>query len=329
MITQKDIAKEAKVTVPTVSRALSGDKEIAQATREQITEIAFRLGYKPRRGVSENARIMGVIIPDMSSGFFTDILADIDQVLSELGYIPLYAPYDFDDDSYMRAFELCKKWNTVGILAISLIDRMAGFVRRFTTVNAIPVVMLMHQVGNAYDFLDGVSVDLTGALTEAISLWKKNGHKKIGLMTDTINYKARGQEFAAAFRDNGFEEGMYPVFLSEERFEEGGYLCMKKMLKRGRYPSALIVGYDHFAIGACKAVREAGIRIPEDIALCGIDNLSMDAYINPALSSIATPVREMIRTAMDYMKKLLHDDGSKPIYKTTLYGKLFVRESML
>lgn len=328
MVTLKDIAREANVTVSTVSRALKGDSEIALATRNRIMEIAFRLGYRHRREGQGRMHIMGVIIPDMNSGFFTDILVALDQQLSETEYAPLYVPYYFDDDSCKKAFEFCKRRNVEGIFAVSMTSQMAFYVRQFTEVNAIPVVAILPQAGDFYNFLDEVRVDLTGAIQEAIALFVKNGHKKIGLMTDVMNYKIRGLEYETAFRNNGLMEGDYSVFLEEARFEEGGYRCMMKALKSSKCPTAFIIGYDQFAIGACRAVREMGLRIPEDIAICGIDNLGMDAYINPALASIATPTKEMVRVAINYMKKALQGDEERPVYRTALNGKLYVRETM-
>lgn len=327
MTTLKDIAKEAGVNVSTVSRALKGDTEIAKDTRERISDIAFRMGYRDRKK-KDKTHIIGIIIPDMTSGFFANILVEMDRRLSEIGYTPIYCPFFFDDDSCKKAMEICLKHRVEGIFLICAPPKMSRYVEQYVNYNRIPIVSLI-PIHGGYHFMDSVRIDYAPALSEAIWLMKQKGHQKIGIMTDAMNYDFRRAEFEEAFRANGISEKEVPVYLHEERFEKGGYLAMKKALADPMRPTAFLVGYDHFAFGAYRAINEAGLSIPKDVAMCSFDDVSTSAYLTPSLTSIASPIQELVELGMNYMVKMLDDENKeKAIYRTTLNCQLNVRESI-
>ncbi len=327
MTTLKDIAREAGVNVSTVSRALKGDTEIAEATRQRINDIAFRLGYHPKKK-EDKTYTVGIIIPDMISDFFTNILVEFDCELSKIGYTPLYTPFFFDDDSCKKALDICRMRCVEGIFIVCAPLKMSDYIKKYVAYNHLPIIALM-PAPNYFSFMDSVRIDIVPALEEAIWILKQKGHKKIGVMTDEMNYGFRRGEFKEAFCANEIDEKEIPVYLNKERFERGGYLAMKGALKEKDHPTAFLMGYDQYAIGAYRAICEAGLAIPEDIAICSIDNISMASYLTPSLSSIAFPVKEAVELSVNYMVKALDDEQKeKAIHRTTLNSKLMIRESM-
>lgn len=327
MATLQDIANKSGFNISTVSRALKGDKEIAAETRAKITEIAKEMGYKPRRSASASRQnVIGVVIPDMHSEFFTNMLAVIDRELCAIGCIPFYAIFNYDDRTLIHALDLCKTNQVEGVIAIGLNAATETFLSQYVAVNTFPVVAVA-PIGE-YAFLNCVKLDIRPSLTRAISTFLKKGKHKLALATDYMNYSFRKEDFDFAFLSNGLKEGDYQVVLTEERFEEGGYKSMKQMLLSRTRPDAILSGYDRFAIGQMRAIKEAGVRIPEDIAICAIDNISMSEYLHPSLSSVASPIDEMLAIAVKYLLDAIKRGDNMPIYNTVLKSRLILRESV-
>jgi LacI family transcriptional regulator len=330
VITLKDIALKAGVNVSTVSRALNKNSDISGTTRESILRIAAELGYRPNYAAQTLAgkasKLVGVLIPDIRSGYFDTIIGFLEEFLTAQGYSPILAITDFDLKREIEALELFCNRQVDGIL-VSL-PTNAGILRHIDEVRAtyhIPVVLL--ESLTHWDNYDDVMVDDAFGMTAAVEYLKGKGHTDFGFLTDETNYPIRFPMFRAALESNGLAVNEDFVRVSTERFEKGGYLAMKALLASGTRPTALLAGYDSIAIGAMRVIYEAGLRIPEDFAIVGNDNIPEASFLYQCLTTIAPPVRELARMGTELLLEKIGDPENKVVHNIRLRPELIIRET--
>ncbi|MEV5708541.1 LacI family DNA-binding transcriptional regulator [Actinoallomurus sp. NPDC052274] len=296
-----DIAAQAGVSEATVSRVLNGRQGVAPATRQAVIDALDVLGYeRPVRLRPPRSGLIGLIVAELDNPIFPAFAQVIENTLAVHGYTAVLgalAPGGINEDDYT---DLLLERGVSGIVFVSGLhaDSQAdhGRYKRLTD-RGLPIVLI-----NGYaEGVDAtfVSSDEVGAMELAVAHLAHLGHRRIGL--------AVGQErFVPVIRKTeGYRRGMAEHLGVAEVDDwivntiftvEGGEAAAKRLLDQGC--TAICCGSDMMAIGAIRAVRQRGLRVPEDVSVIGFDDSPLMAYVDPPLTTVRQPVREMALVAV-------------------------------
>lgn len=298
-VTSHQVAREAGVSQPTVSRALSGDTNVAEKTRAHVIEVAQRLGYFPnaaaRSLITNRTFTVGVVIEDVINPFYAQLLN------------PLY--YEFLEKGYRVALIQQGEQRRMekDLMPLVIGNALDGVV--FTSVTAdsrppeilqeeeYPMVLLNRYVEDVD--ADRVTADnFEGARLAAHHL-AELGHERIGIIGGP-DYTSTGRD-----RSKGFQKGLdhFGLSIAEEsrrigRYStENGYLSCLEILEQKHPPTAIFCANDVVALGALNAAKKAGIEVPGDLSIIGFDDLDLSRWEITRLSTIHQPISEMAGVA--------------------------------
>jgi LacI family transcriptional regulator len=330
VVTLRDIAQRARVNISTVSRALNDNAEVSEATKRTIIKIAEELGYRPNQAArtlaGKSSRLIGVLLPDIRSGYFDSMMTHLGEFLGESGYSPLLTMTDFELKKEVEALELFCDRQVAGIfVALPLNDKIRDNLGKVREGYGIPIVLL--ESLQHWESFDDVMIDDAYGIGLAIDHLMAKGHRDIGFMTDEWNYPIRFPMFKRALAERGLEARPDFVHVSKHRFELGGFEAMGSLLSSGTRPTAVIAGYDSIAIGALKALYEAKLRVPDDMAVVGNDDIPESSFLYQALTTIAPPVRELASMGTHIMIEKIEDPANKVVHNINLRPELIIRET--
>ncbi|MGI5156532.1 LacI family DNA-binding transcriptional regulator [Microbispora sp. CA-102843] len=324
-----DIAVQAGVSEATVSRVLNGKPGVAPGTRQAVLTALDVLGYeRPPKLRQQHTGLIGLILPELNNPIFPAFAQVIENALVLSGYTAVLCtqtPGGIAEDDYT---DLLLERGVSGIIFVSGLhaDSRSDRSRYLRLIElGLPMVLI-----NGYrPDIDAhfISNDDAAALDMAVSHLASLGHRRIGL--------AVGQErFVPTIRKtNGFRRAMAEytgvadtteLVLNTLYTVEGGQSAAQQLLDRGC--TAICCGSDIMAIGAIRGIRQAGLRVPEDVSVVGFDDSPMTAYLDPPLTTIRQPVREMGLAAV---ASLLDEIRGLPAPRTELLHRpeLVVRRS--
>ncbi|MCW2919184.1 MAG: transcriptional regulator, LacI family [Actinomycetia bacterium] len=324
-----DIAAHAGVSEATVSRVLNGKPGVASATRQAVLTALDVLGYeRPPRLRQQRAGLIGLIIPELTNPIFPAFAQVIENALAMAGYTAVLCtqtPGGITEDDYT---ELLLERGVAGIIFVNGLHADSRSDRgRYTrlTDRGLPIVLLNgYRSGLEVPF---ISNDDVASLEMTVAHLASLGHRRIGL--------AVGQErFVTSIRrTEGFRHGMAQHLGTTDVDDlivntlftiEGGQAAANQLLDRGC--TAICAGSDIMAIGAIRGVRQRGLRVPEDVSVVGFDDSLLTAYLDPPLTTIRQPVRDMGLAAVS---SLLDEIGGAKAPRTELLYRpeLVVRRS--
>ncbi|GEO28135.1 LacI family transcriptional regulator [Alicyclobacillus acidoterrestris] len=334
MTTIYDIAKRAGVSATTVSKVLNGYPDVSMKTREKVQRITDELGYRPnavaRSLVTRRSMTIGVFFQDhVNSGFrhpfLHDVIASFKDVVGATGYDLLFFS-DLREDSATQGFVSRAKHRDVDglfLLGVPRTNPGLGALSR----SQIPVVSVdLDLFGPRASYLCS---DNVGGARKAIQCLVENGHRKIAFIGDRfgtkpghdrmLGYQLGIQEWALPYRSEWVISGDFT--------ESSGYQAFQKLLGASELPTAIFCASDMMAIGAMKAIAEAGYRPGVDISIVGFDDISLARYVTPALTTIRQNTEEMGQRAAKELLELMNT-SSKPPSVMTVETELIVRDSV-
>jgi len=318
------IAKEARVSVATVSRVLNNFPYVEDTTRKNVLKIIKKYNYAPNffaRGLSsKKSEIIALFTPinfSTNSFYFTEILKGINEETAASGYNLLLPSPIFED--YLKLFTE-KKIDGAILLAPSKKDPKIKilFEKKF------PAVLVNSKIRN----IPRVDIDNHLATETLLSHLLKLGHKKIAFIAGPSS-SANAQERLRA----------YKVFLKKHKlpsknkwilkgnFElEKAYLSVRKLfLSNSDLPTAVFASNDLMAIGALKALKELNYPVPQKVSVTGFDDIDMAAHINPTLTTIRQPLRQLGREAVSLLIKIIKNQPTQR--EIILESEMVLRES--
>ena len=335
-VTIYDIADRADVSIATVSRVFNDHPRVSEATRRRVFRVAEDLGYQPHASAQslarQNTQLISAVVPMMTSFFFMEVLRGIQDRLDESAYdLLVYASRTLDrvDGQLARA---AQPGRTDGLMLVST-PITADRARRLKASRR-PVVL----VDSEHDAFDSVAVDNRRGGQEAVRHLLAQGHERIGLVLPvetSVPASERRAGYADALAEAGLDLDERLVVPAEWDLDHDGYTryagyCgMKTLLERfahdpaGR-PTAVFVAADVMALGAMRAVREAGLACPDDVALVGFDDEASSAYVG--LTTLAQPMVEMGKLATEKLLRRLRDPDTPPSH-TVFAPRIVVRET--
>jgi LacI family transcriptional regulator len=302
----KEVALKAGVSIATVSRVLNDKGPVAVETRQRILAAIEQLRYVPhgaaRSLITNQTDTTGVLLPDLYGEFFSEVIRGIDLAARRSGFHVLISGFH-SDRAEIEAVLRALRGRVDGLIVLSP-DVDAQSLRR-NLPETLPVVLLNTPVdGDGADF-DAINLDNHGGAFAMVRHLAGLGHRRIAFL--------RGPEENADARERlrGYRDALLSLEIAGEGAlelggdfsEESGYRAGQRLLALQPRPTAVFAANDSMAIGCLFALREAGARVPGDIALAGFDDIPIARYITPSLSSVHVPIAELGTRAME---RLLH-----------------------
>lgn len=310
MATIKDVAREAGVSVATVSRVFNESGPVSEDARVRVRDAATKLCFVPhgvaRSLITSKTHTIGVLLPDLYGEFFSETIRGMDLAAQRHGYQVLVSS-SHDSKAEIEAALLAMRGRVDGLIAMSPHLDVPSLVANVPAT--LPIVLLNCAVpGDRYDVLTIENKRGAHAMVQhLLSL----GHREIAMITGGEgNYDAteRLLGYRKAMREAGItvpNEWEIPGDFSEV----AGYSAVEKLLALSPRPTAVFAANDSMAIGAMSALREAGLRVPEDMAVGGFDDVPMARYMSPPLTSVHVAIAEL---GAKTVRTLLHavDNGN-------------------
>lgn len=328
--TINDVAKLAGVSTTTVSHIINGTRYVSDELKTRVENAIDQLGYRPnslarglRRGESKT---IGLIVPDNSNPFFAEILRAIENIGHENDYSVILCNSDGDLEKEISYTELLYAKQVDGIVFITTNNSVEHLQKQ--SGNGIPFVIVdrdLHLKDN-----DVILVDNFKGGYEATRYLLNLGHKKIACITGPSRLTPSADRVA------GFQKAMDDAevqvnanYLVTGDFQvEGGEAAMGKILALPERPTAVFACNDMMALGAMRAIRKAALSVPADISLVGFDDIVLTSVVSPALTTVAQPIDEIARSAVEFLiERMQNRESTQEAKKVVLPTKLVIRES--
>jgi len=328
--TIKDIARKAKVSYATVSRALNHRYGVKRETRERVLEAASALNYSPNalaRGlVSRRTLSMGLLVPDITNPFFAEVARGVEDGAQEAGYSIFLCNANWDRSREERHLALLAEKRVDGIIMAPVADRADAVETGLPA--GIPLVYVNSAprgTENSYVVIDNVR---GGCL--AVQHLIDAGYQTIGFIgasEDSATLEERLAGFRLAMRRNGRDVEESFIQLGDFH-RETGYHIIQDMIQAGRVPRAVFCENDLLALGVMQGARDKGLAVPEDLAIVGFDDIPLASYPEIRMSTVCQPKCDMGRMAVGILlDKLAADDPGAVSRRILLEPELVVRRS--
>lgn len=322
-VTIREVARQAGVSVATVSRVMNKSGPVSAATRERVERVAEALRYSPHGGarglITRRTGTLGVILPDLYGEYFSEVIRGMDQATQRAGYNLLLSS-SHEDRSEIEAAVRAMRGRVDGLVLMSP-DIGAGELMD-AVWPSLPVVLLNTDHSGAAGF-HTINVDNYGGSYAMVRHLASLGHERIGLIGGSPgNHDARERRrgYEAALLEAGLEvRGAWHV---ESDFRKSGGWAAARVLMAGRErPTAVFAANDAMAVGAMSALQELGLSVPGDVGVAGFDDVPLARYVSPALSSVHVGNSELGARAVELVLGSLEREGEEPrheVVPTTL-----------
>ena len=328
MTSIKDVAREVGMSTATVSRALRGMPRVSEATRRRVLEVAERLDYVASPHAvslaSGQTRAVGVVVPFVTRWFYGSVVHGAEELLREAGYDLLLYNLAGDPEARHRVFSthlLRKRVDAVLVLTLTPTDEEAAALTRLGRPVAI--------VGGRVAGWSSVRIDDVATARTAMGHLLGLGHRRIGYVGGSLENQL---DFSAPLdRLTGYREAMAEAGLPVDPAWEvagdftvrGGSAAARVLLAQQPRPTAIFAASDEMAIGVVHAARRAGLRVPEDLSVVGIDDHEMAELFE--LTTVSQPAHEQGRLAARLLLDAIEADGSPEPETITVPTELVVR----
>ncbi len=324
----REIAKLAGVSSATVSRVINGSTLVTEETTRRVQKIIDDLEFVPNTSAihlkSGKSYIYGIIIPDLTNPFFTELVKIFEEVLVENDRELLVANTDFHLTKAQRSIQrmLLRRVDGVAMLASEFESApLESLVR-----NKIPVV-----TADRYHTANGMSdiaVNFADGMAQLVAHLKQLGHHRLGFIGGSaglVTSRVRRESFLDAMAKQGLSSG--EGWMADGNYRiDGGSAAMASILSQPELPTAIITANDLTAIGALRTAHEYGLRIPEDISIAGCDDIEMSGIVYPPLTTLRISRREYAGMLLEALSAV-GEDLTKPGRQFTLPMRLVVRKS--
>jgi LacI family transcriptional regulator len=323
-MTIKDIARESGYSVGTVSRALNDEPGVSAKTKAAIMEVVDKYQFK----LNDNARHLkkrskdgiAIIIKGMDNLFLASLLQQIQTRIEQRNHPCMVYYLNEDDDEVEMAKQISRERQPVGIL---FLGSNANFFKEKFMGITVPCALVTTSAKELhYDNLSSVCTDDVAAARYAIEFLLEKGHRQIGILSGKMD-----SSDAAMYRFEGckatFEE--YGVSFDPRRQMESawfsmtdGYYAMDRLLSKYKELTAVFAMSDLMAIGAIRAIRDHGLRVPEDVSVMGFDGIEIGNFISPRLTTIRQHRERIAERSVDILLECV-DNGAQAVHEIEPY----------
>lgn len=320
------VAELAGVSIATVSRVLNNSKPVNAATREKVEAAVAQLGYRAnaigRILRKAESRMLLVMVPDFANPYYAEIVQGVEAVTKQRGYHILLADAPKDWSTGATALEALHNRLADGVICLAHLDPNAALQQ---TLRELPWVACSEFMPDSD--IPHVSIDHRQAAIDAVQYLINRGHRSIALISAQEDYlwaQQRREGYLTALQRAGLRVDPRLMQTMPTTSYADGAQAMGTLLTAESLPSAVFAVSDTLAIGAIKALRRAGRRVPDDVAVIGFDNLPLSDVFEPGLTTIAQPMRQLGAVATELLLDRL---AGRPTASRTLSHTLIIRES--
>ncbi len=331
--TLKDIAKALNVSTATVSRALANRSDVNQETKKLVLEEAKKQNYRPNpialRLQNKRSKTIGLVVPEFKSSFFPMVIAGIQKVMDEFGFQLLITESQESMEVERRNLRLLENNMVEGIL-ISITREGENSDLYQELINSEMPIVFFNRVCSKVVASKVVIDDYKRAFFATEHLIY-SGFKKIYHFSGPENLmvsKERKKGFLDAMKKHHLEVTDKSV-LTAGVFMDKGFSAMQSLIEKNDIPEAVFCFNDPTALGALKAIKEAGLKCPEDVALVGFSETEIAQLVDPPLTSVEQPTFEMGETAARILLDQITKSPPPPPETICLNAKLNVRKSSI
>jgi LacI family transcriptional regulator len=327
--TIRDIAREAGVSVATISRVLNRQPHVAPETRATVLRVVRERGFSRNRSAralsGAPTGLVGVTLPYIRASYFAQIVAALAEALYEQDMRPILCPTLHEHDREVGLLERLMHGTTDG--AVLILPSESSEELRTLSEYGYPFVVLDPRVPVGQNIPSVSAANMTGAI-DATEHLLRLGHRRIAAITGFAGWCATEERligYRAALTRAGVP--LDAALEIESNFEiGGGYSVAGRLLDSPSPPTAIFAFNDNLAIGVLQAARARGLRVPDDLSLVGFDDSEEAPLVTPALTSVRQPLAEMGRMAVALLVRLLEQRGAETL-KFELSTTLVVRGS--
>lgn len=331
MTTMKDVAKEAGVSIATVSRVINDQTLVSTELRERVQAAMSKLDYHPsnvaRSLRRQQTQTVAVVVPQLDQPFFSTLTFAIQQRLFIEDYYTFTCSTMESEAEEAAYIEMLLGQRVDGVI-VAPTGRSAQNIHRLISGN-IPVILVDRQVPGITD-IDHVLFDNKQGGQVGMQHLLDLGHRHIAIIgapahSGAIRRRIEGAQAAARQRP---DVQLHVQVVDREKIQQFdiGYQIAHDLLRQANRPTAVFALTDTAAVGAMHAANEIGLRIPEDVSIVGFDNIPMAKYSLPALTTVAQPIHDMGAQTADILLKRLVDRHTEPVHIVSK-AQLIVRKS--
>lgn len=328
MATIQDVVRLSGVSVATVSRVLHNSPNVLPATREKVLAAIRELDYHPNRLAqqfrTQRTKLVMVLLPRLGDSFYSEILKGIEAVASEAGYHILIANTGNNAELARFSYESVIQKQCDGI-----IDFSACLPKEYMEEVAWqnPVVVGCRYLINTS--IPNVTIDNLAASREMTEYMLNLGHRRIAYIsgpTELALYRSRMYGYREALEARGIPVDEKIIRIAEPEIQ-GGYDAATQLLRSGEKFTAIVTSGDTLAVGAIKALQDRNLRVPEDVAVSGFDDIELSALLSPTLTTIRQPRNLIGRQSMVKLLGRISGNDENPSEQIVLPYELVIRLS--
>lgn len=326
-VTIKEVALRAGVSIATVSRAFNDSSVVDERTKERVKKAAHELHYVPsalgRNLSTRKTNAIGLLLPDLFGEFFSEVIRGSDETAQQFHYHLIVSSSHSSKDEIDAALK-AMRGRVDGLIVMS--PHVDAQILYANLPHHLPVVLMNCKVdGDSYD---SVTIDNYGGAYRIARHILDHGHKRVAILKGTennIDALERLRGYRAAVADARYRCEI--VELAGDFSEASGYDAVKTLLRGTSRPTAILASNDAMAIGALSALRDAGIAIPDEIALAGFDDIPIASYLTPSLTTVHIGINSLGVNAVEVVLHAIREKNNHQKRQLSLPTTLSIRES--
>lgn len=310
-VTIYDVAREANVSMATVSRVVNGNPNVKPITRKKVLDVIKQLGYRPNavaRGLaSKKTTTVGVMIPDISNVFYAELARGIEDIATMYKYNIILSNSDENEDKELQVLNTLLGKQVDGIIYMG--ERISEQLQEEFDRSPAPVVLAGSV--DAANKIASVNIDYKQASYEAVSRFTKNGRKKIafisGSLDEPVNSELKLGGYREALKEAKIKFNEDYVLESAYNYE-AGVKAWEQLNSLKATPDAIYVADDELAMGVLNAALDAGVKVPEELEIVTSNNTKLTLMARPQLSTVVQPLYDIGAVAMRLLTKLMANE---------------------
>ncbi|MBC6315515.1 catabolite control protein A [Listeria grandensis] len=310
-VTIYDVAREANVSMATVSRVVNGNPNVKPITRKKVLDVIKQLGYRPNavaRGLaSKKTTTVGVMIPDISNVFYAELARGIEDIATMYKYNIILSNSDENEDKELQVLNTLLGKQVDGIIYMG--ERISEQLQEEFDRSPAPVVLAGSV--DAANKIASVNIDYKQASYEAVSRFTKNGRKKIAFISGSLDEPVNSELKLGGYRE-ALKEAKIKFnedYVLEASYNyESGVKAWAQLNSLKATPDAIYIADDELAMGVLNAALDAGVRVPEELEIVTSNNTKLTLMARPQLSTVVQPLYDIGAVAMRLLTKLMANE---------------------
>jgi len=326
--TIRDVAREAGVSVATVSRVFNGTARVREATDREVRQVAHKLNYWPngaaRSLITNQTMTLGVLLPDLHGEFFSEVIRGIDLAARRTGHHLLVSSSHADNEDLVIALRAMR-------------GRIDGLIVMAPDVDGPPLIracaygrpIVLLNPGRTVRGCDAISIDNVTGAREIVDHLIGLGHRRIATVTGphrNMDARLRLEGYRVALRVAGIV-AQRGYELAGDFSEASGYAAGRAALELDPRPTALFVSNDKMAVGVLRSLTADGVRVPDEIAIAGFDDIEMSEHLDPPLTTVHADAYRLGECAVERLMRLMSSPEIEGKRHEILPTTLVIRES--